>query len=655
MGNRQERGGAGPIDSADRGGAGAPGKVTRTEQIMRRWPRGTGAAPALQARGSLAGDDAHDWAAYGVSTASWPLPHEDAIQASFGHHDVGGVRAQIGGAATEASAALGARAYATGDAVAFAAAPDLHLAAHEAAHVVQQRGGVRLSDGLGQAGDVYEQHADAVADLVVRGQSAASLLDAMAHRGASGGAAVQRADAAAPTTAAPPDPDRAIVANLIAGGQKDETVLTNAVFFTHHPELNGQNLPKGSPLIQEWLAFRDRVVRPALATPAAPAAPAAAPAAPAAAPPTSLAGQAAQALTDLVSSVVSAGSALLAKATSAVTSVSAWISGTTATPPADGATEVAPPPADAAPGGGAAAPGPALPAFANQRDNTFVGKAGQGEVAATDPTLTKDNKVNAGTECNITTLAMQLLTVARDEAKVRAACCENLERLGGTVSDADRASGQIEDLLLKRFFLPTWADGSEWRKLESQKPFWKGFADEVAGRKYHKNSLCINHVAGELAGALPVGTLGHDEAKDDADQARLLTPEYFKATFAPVIAGGGAVMLSTELTDGHIVLLAEVLADGITINDPYGMCLEKVDNARGYLRNGDPLAAGLKVRATYESKVATRAKLNQDPIASVVQGGSDPMPADLGKRNFYTWAEVTTYKIGKWNNTMQKA
>ncbi|MBK7074990.1 MAG: DUF4157 domain-containing protein [Myxococcales bacterium] len=116
------------------------------------------------------------------------------MQRSFGHHDVSRVRAHVGGAAAEAAAAIGARAYATGDAVAFAEAPSLELAAHEAAHVVQQRGGVRLAGGVGATGDAYERHADEVAARVVRGESAEALLDTLAHRGAGGGPAVQRAD-----------------------------------------------------------------------------------------------------------------------------------------------------------------------------------------------------------------------------------------------------------------------------------------------------------------------------------------------------------------------------------------------------------------------------------------------------------------------------
>src|SRR5262249_9478644 len=79
---------------------------------------------------------------------------------------------------------LGARAYAYGDRIAFASAPDLHTAAHEAAHVVQQRRGVALFSGIGSAGDAYEQHADAGADAVVAGRPAEWLLDGMAGRGA---------------------------------------------------------------------------------------------------------------------------------------------------------------------------------------------------------------------------------------------------------------------------------------------------------------------------------------------------------------------------------------------------------------------------------------------------------------------------------------
>lgn len=116
-------------------------------------------------------------ASRGVSGSGGQLPHLDRIQQSFGdRHDLSGISAHVGGSAGEACKAIGAEAYATGNSVAFSKSPDLHTAAHEAAHVVQQRAGVQLKGGVGAVGDVYEQNADAVADRVVQGKSAADLL-----------------------------------------------------------------------------------------------------------------------------------------------------------------------------------------------------------------------------------------------------------------------------------------------------------------------------------------------------------------------------------------------------------------------------------------------------------------------------------------------
>jgi hypothetical protein len=128
----------------------------------------------------------------GTASAAAPLPHLDQIQRSFGRHDVSNVRASVGGKAADASEALGARAYAVGDTVGFAEQPDLHTAAHEAAHTVQQRNGVQLAGGIdGGANDPFERHADQVADAVVAGKSAEPILNA--HAGSNqAGPSVQR-------------------------------------------------------------------------------------------------------------------------------------------------------------------------------------------------------------------------------------------------------------------------------------------------------------------------------------------------------------------------------------------------------------------------------------------------------------------------------
>ncbi len=196
--------------------SGAAGKRSRSERLpvqRRAVDEQATAAPATAAPATAVPDDPfalHLLAERGLTGTAQALPHQGAIQQSFGGHDVSGVRAFVGGPAATASRELGAQAYATGDATAFAATPDLHTAAHEAAHVVQQRGGGQLRGGLGQVGDVYEQHADAVADLVVSGRSAEATLDQLAPTGARADApAIQRRaePAPAPTeTGAPAGP-----------------------------------------------------------------------------------------------------------------------------------------------------------------------------------------------------------------------------------------------------------------------------------------------------------------------------------------------------------------------------------------------------------------------------------------------------------------
>ncbi|MBV9833730.1 MAG: DUF4157 domain-containing protein [Alphaproteobacteria bacterium] len=79
--------------------------------------------------------------AKGAQSKATPLPHRDAMEASFGRHDLSSIQAHSDVQSVAASRAVGAGAYSQGNKIAFAGSPDLHTAAHEAAHVVQQRGG----------------------------------------------------------------------------------------------------------------------------------------------------------------------------------------------------------------------------------------------------------------------------------------------------------------------------------------------------------------------------------------------------------------------------------------------------------------------------------------------------------------------------------
>jgi HNH/Endo VII superfamily toxin with a SHH signature/Domain of unknown function (DUF4157) len=128
-------------------------------------------ALAARARRSLVGA-----AQESLSGAHAQLPYLETIQAAFGDHDLATIRVVIGGEAGAFADAVGAHAYTVGDRIGFRESPDLHLAAHEAAHVVHQRTGVALEGGVGRPGDAYEQHANTIADAVVAGRSAMSLL-----------------------------------------------------------------------------------------------------------------------------------------------------------------------------------------------------------------------------------------------------------------------------------------------------------------------------------------------------------------------------------------------------------------------------------------------------------------------------------------------
>lgn len=119
----------------------------------------------------------HQAASRGIQTASTTLPYTREIQQSFGRHDISGIRFHNNATASQSARAMSAKAYTTGSHVVANGAISKHTAAHEAAHYIQQQGGVRLKDNIGSVGDKYERHADAVGDVVVRGQSAESLLD----------------------------------------------------------------------------------------------------------------------------------------------------------------------------------------------------------------------------------------------------------------------------------------------------------------------------------------------------------------------------------------------------------------------------------------------------------------------------------------------
>lgn len=163
MDRLHRRYGSGEADGHEAEGT-SPGKRTLTERI---WRRAAGPAPAAAPPGE----------AFAAATSGAPssLPFQAQLEAAFGF-SFGGVQAHVGTPEARAGLSeLGARAAAHGESVAFADGnPDLHLVAHEVAHVVQARnggGGVQArATTVSEPGDAAELAADRAADAVVSGR-----------------------------------------------------------------------------------------------------------------------------------------------------------------------------------------------------------------------------------------------------------------------------------------------------------------------------------------------------------------------------------------------------------------------------------------------------------------------------------------------------
>lgn len=175
--------------------------LQRRQEESRMTPKVSerGAMPSLQGMPRFLGigsarQSANDVARDGTRGPGRALPHGERIQNSFGsRHDLSSVRMHVGRTSSEACERLGAAAFATGSSIAFRSDPDLWLAAHEAAHVIQHRHGEGPPAGLDSPGDRHEREASAVADRVVAGKSARDLLPRGEGRAAGGaGGAVQR-------------------------------------------------------------------------------------------------------------------------------------------------------------------------------------------------------------------------------------------------------------------------------------------------------------------------------------------------------------------------------------------------------------------------------------------------------------------------------
>ncbi len=295
----------------------------------------------------------------------------------------------------------------------------------------------------------------------------------------------------------------------------------------------------------------------------------------------------------------------------------------------------------------ATAPAATKIAYESQRDNAY------------DQADDNGQRVYGGVMCNVTTLAMQLETLAGNKEKAVEAAVQLLQKNGDTTPAPVLRQKQLEDLLMARFDQIT--KKNEW-------PTLLGKEYKMAAQWHVQNKIPWNQIASALNRVgleftAFIAKAEHNEPNDGKGNTleKLTSEEYYRKTVGPITENQkAAAMLSTSMTGGHIVMFAQALNDGILINDPYGALL-KEPGASNYVTNGlDKNTAATRIKGAGEPVIKDRLKYNQGALNNLLtviapeNKTASKVSQSVGELNFYTWAEVKKFSIGKWNNILYK-
>ena len=219
--------------------------------------------------------------------------------------------------------------------------------------------------------------------------------------------------------------------------------------------------------------------------------------------------------------------------------------------------------------------------------------------------------------CNVTSLAMQLLLIEKDEKGLKERVIQKINSNGGSITKEKGQKLQLEDLLAIRI-----------------------------DQKYGKNKDSSGYLPRQYAWIL--NDIGKESSSQVESSEHIPGPSKntFLTEVKEAIQGGGSVRVSTGMTGpGHIISLVDVLNDGIIVNDPYGLFVK----FGSYILNG---SYGHQVTSGVGSEtLKLRLKHNQSLHSKVIsEKGSLERINALGERNFFSWEEMASNKIGigKW-------
>ncbi|MCB9236001.1 MAG: hypothetical protein H6581_30420 [Bacteroidia bacterium] len=257
--------------------------------------------------------------------------------------------------------------------------------------------------------------------------------------------------------------------------------------------------------------------------------------------------------------------------------------------------------------------------YEDQVDNSTSGKGHFSSFPGT---------INGTTMCNVTTLAMQLKYLSKgDDFGIIEAAVRILQDNGHSGDVVELKKMQLEDLLFEILKIKGddyWASNTYW------------VADGTLPPNQHVGPLML------------LGEMFTDYIEDAKYTNSGSTKEFFTEKIKPMIESGEAVMSSSWLTNGgHIVLVVDVLEDGVLINDPYGL-----KYTGGYLANGqsagDFANVWKKNKTEFEVRLSHNASLLSELNNLAKSNGQGNFEKNLGELNFFDWAEVKKWTIGKW-------
>ncbi len=226
--------------------------------------------------------------------------------------------------------------------------------------------------------------------------------------------------------------------------------------------------------------------------------------------------------------------------------------------------------------------------YKSQRDNQTV-------------RLRSGREATGGIQCNVTSLAMQLVGLADgDEAKVVALTKELIKKRGGSF----QSSWGLEELLI-------------------------GLINSMGG------SIFVNTNLAAAAKLYPF--------VKKVDTFWAPKKDLMINTVMPALKNGAEVTFSALFTwkGGHIVSMLGVRADGVVLNDPYGCnIIPNVSGTAGYFRNASQGSKQLlsKYRTLLERRLSIRG--NAKMIIDCINKGAN-LPGDVGSKNFYSWSDYS--------------